>query len=186
MSRFVAVTSLLGVLMLGACEPGSGLPPLPVMAEAPYQLGVNEQIRLITIGEDRLTGQFSVNDGGNIAVPLLGTIHADGLTTVELEQTIKQELQDRKILLNPSVSVEVLGYRPIFIVGEVVKPGQYPYQPNMTVLRAVAIAGGYTYRAQKDYASISRDLNGHDLDGRVTRGTSVRPGDVINIFERFF
>ena len=96
------------------------------------------------------------------------------------------DLQDKKILLNPSVSVEIIEYRPIFILGEVAKPGQYPYEPGMTVLTAVAIAGGFTYRAQTGYASILRRVDNHAFEGRVPRGEDVVPGDVITIFERYF
>jgi polysaccharide export outer membrane protein len=143
-------------------------------------------VRIVTFGEDRLTGQFAVDDSGKIAVPLLGVLPAVGLTTAELDNVIKQRLEDKKILVDPSVSVEVVGYRPIFVLGEVSKPGQYPYQPGMTVLTAVAVAGGFTYRAQTEDASILRQINGHAVEGRVPRGMDVQPGDVITVFERYF
>lgn len=173
-------------LLLAACSPGSGLPSLPATPAGPYRLGVGEDVRIITFGEERLTGQFRVNDRGDIAVPLLGTIPANGLTTTELEQSIAKQLTVKKVLLNPSVSVEVMQYRPVFILGEVSKPGEYPYQPGMTVLTAVAIAGGFTYRAETGYASILRTTDGHAVEGRVPRGREVRPGDVIDIYERYF
>jgi polysaccharide export outer membrane protein len=173
-------------LLLAACSPGSGLPPLPATPAGPYRLGVGEDVRIITFGEERLTGQFRVNDRGDIAVPLLGTIQANGLTTTELEQSISKQLTVKKVLLNPSVSVQVMQYRPVFILGEVSKPGEYPYQPGMTVLTAVAIAGGFTYRAETGYASILRTTDGHAVEGRVPRGLEVRPGDVIDIYERYF
>lgn len=173
-------------LLLIGCSPGSGIPPLPEMTTGPYRLGVDEQVRVITFGDEHLTGQFRVNDRGNIAIPLLGPIKADGLTTAELEANIEKELKDRKVLLYPSVSVEVVAYRPVFILGEVTKPGQFPYQPGMTVLTAVSLAGGYTYRAQSAYASILRKINGHSVEGRVDRGADVSPGDVITIFPRYF
>jgi len=178
--------SLAMLLLMATCAPGSDLPPLPETPPAPYRLGVDDQVRIITFGEDSLTGQFRVNDRGTIAIPLLGAIPADGLTTAELEHSIEAELKKKKVLLDPSVSVEILGYRPVFILGEVAKPGQYPYQPGMTVLTAVAIAGGFTYRAQTDYASILRKSDGHTVEGRVPRGTDVLPGDVITVFERYF
>jgi polysaccharide export outer membrane protein len=173
-------------LLLAACSPGSGLPPLPATQAGPYRLGVGDEMRIITFGEERLTGQFRVNDRGEVAIPLLGTVQANGLTTTELEHNIARQLVVKKVLLDPSVSVEVLGYRPVFILGEVSKPGQYPYQPGMTVLTAVAVAGGFTYRAETDYASILRTTDTHAVEGRVPRGTEVRPGDVIDVFERYF
>jgi polysaccharide export outer membrane protein len=173
-------------LLLAACSSGANLPPLPATATGPYRLGVGDEMRIITFGEERLTGQFRVNDRGEIAIPLLGTIRADGLTTAELERSIDQQMVAKKVLLNPSVSVEVLSYRPVFILGEVSKPGQYPYQPGMTVLTAVAVAGGFTYRAETHYASILRSTDDHSVEGRAPRGTEVRPGDVIDIQERYF
>ena len=143
-------------------------------------------MRVITFGEERLTGQFKINDRGEIAVPLLGAVQADGLTTTELENRLAKQLTVKKVLLEPSVSVEVLRYRPVFILGEVSKPGEYPYQPGMTVLTAVAVAGGFTYRAQTDYASILRTTDSKPVEGRVPRGMEVRPGDVIDIYERYF
>jgi polysaccharide export outer membrane protein len=178
----VVMTSLL----MTACSPGSGLPPLAATPAGPYRLGVGEEVRIITFGEERLTGQFRVNDRGEIAIPLLGTIPATGLTTTELEKAISRQLMDKKVLLDPSVSVEVLSYRPVFILGEVSKPGEYPYKPGMTVLTAVAIAGGFTYRAETDYASILRNTDNHPIEGKVPRGMEVRPGDVIDIYERYF
>ena len=77
-------------------------------------------------------------------------------------------------------------YRPIFVLGEVSKPGQYPYQPGMTVVTAVAVAGGFTYRAVKDYASVVRTLDGVAVEGKAVRQGFVQPGDVITVFERRF
>lgn len=181
-----AASAGIASLLLAGCSPGSGLPPLPETPAGPYQLGVGDEVRIITFGEERLTGQFRVNDRGELAIPLLGTIRADGLTTSELEARLSKQLKDKKVLLDPSVSVEVLSYRPVFILGEVAKPGEYPYKPGMTVLTAVALAGGFTYRAETGYASILRTSDKRSVEGRVPRGMEVRPGDVIDIFERYF
>jgi polysaccharide export outer membrane protein len=175
------------VLVLAACQPGSNLAPLPgTSGGGPYKLGADDEVRVITLGEGDISGQFRVNDRGNIAVPLLGTIPAEGLTTAQLEDRIAGLLKEKKVLLDPSVSVEVISYRPIFILGQVTKPGQYPYQPDMTVLTAVAVAGGFTYRAQTDYASILRKIDGQQVEGKVPRGAEVLPGDVITILERYY
>jgi polysaccharide export outer membrane protein len=89
-----------------------------------------------------------------------------------------------QLIRDPSVSVEVSAYRPIFVLGEVNKPGEYPYQPGMTVVSAVAVAGGFTYRAVEDRASIVRSSEGKAVEWRAERQTYVRPGDVITIYER--
>ncbi len=171
---------------LSACAPGSGLPPLPAASDTAYHLGAGDQVRVITFGEDTLTGEFRLSDSGNIAVPLLGTVQAEGLTTGQLASRIETDLKQRNLFKNPSVSVEILAYRPFFVLGEVNKPGQYPYQPGMTVLTAVAVAGGFTYRAVESYASIVRDEGKHAMEGKVGRSTVVEPGDTITIFERRF
>jgi len=174
-------------LLLTSCAPGADLKPLPPdQAGAAYHLGTGDQVRVITFGGDQLTGEFRINDSGNIAIPLLGSVHAAGLTTGELGDTIASDLQKKDLLKNPSVSVEVIAYRPFFVLGEVTKPGEYPYEPGMTVLTAASIAGGFTYRAFTDYASIVRTSPTGAIEGRASRQTLVKPGDVITIFERRF
>jgi polysaccharide export outer membrane protein len=177
------------VLTLGGCTWlgfGPGLPPIPPTVPGAYHLGPGDQVRIITLSEDRLTGEFRVNDSGALALPLLGTMPAAGLTTAELEQALSAALVQAQLIRNPSVAVEVSSYRPIFVLGEVNKPGQYPYQPGMTVVTAVAVAGGFTYRAVEDRASIVRSIDGKAVEGRAERETYVQPGDVITIPERRF
>ncbi len=171
---------------LAACAPGSDLPVMPPTQNASYLLGSGDQIRIITFGEDQLTGQFRVDDAGNIAVPLIGEVHAAGLTPAGLQSRIAGELTSRKLLQNPSVSVEVLAYRPIFVLGEVARPGSYPYQPGMTMLTAVAVAGGFTYRAFEDYAEDVRTVGGKATTGKIMPDSFVAPGDVVNVYERHF
>ena len=174
------------VLLAGGCSPGHGLAPLPSPSRADYRLGPGDAVRIITFGEDTLTGEFRVGDGGRIALPLVGAVPAAGLTPRELEIAVSRALARAEVMRNPSVSVEVTAYRPIFVLGEVNKPGQYPYQPGMTVVSAAAVAGGFTYRAVQDYASVVRTEDGGALEGRAARQTRVQPGDVVTFFERRF
>lgn len=173
-------------LLLGACAPGRDLPDLPRTVPGAYRLGPGDAVRLITFGEDNLTGEFRVSDSGMIALPLVGLLHAAGLSPDELGVRVGQALVKANLLRAPSVSVEIIAYRPIFVLGEVSKPGQYPYQPGMTVVTAAAVAGGFTYRAVNDYAAVVRTQDGVATEGKVTRQTFVQPGDVITIFERRF
>lgn len=182
----LAGAALAACLALSACAPGSDLPPLAASAPAAYTLGTGEEVRVVIFGQTQLTGLFTVNDRGNISVPLLGDVPARGKTTDQLAQTIATELEQRKMLNNPSVSVEIAKYRPVFILGEVKKPGQYPYEPGMTALTLAAIAGGFTYRAQTDYMSVLRQEDGHAVEGRAPRGEELQPGDVVTVFERYF
>ena len=178
---------LAAVLAVAACGgPGSGLPPLPALESTGYHLGPGDQVRIITYGEDNLTGEFRVNDGGNIALPLVGAVRAVGLTSGELETAVAAALRHGNLVRNPSVAVEVIAYRPIYVLGEVNKPGQYAYEPGMTVVTAVAVAGGFTYRAIADYASVVRTVDGHAVEGKATRQTYLQPGDVVTVFERWF
>ena len=178
---------LLSLLLLLACGgPGSELPQLPDAGPPDYSLGPGDQVRIITYGEENLTGEFRVNDSGNISLPLIGTVHAAGLTSGGLEGAVAGALRQRDLVHGPSVAVEVIGYRSIYVLGEVNKPGQYPYQPGMTVLSAIALGGGFTYRAIDDYVAIVRSSEGKTIQGRASPEASLRPGDVLKVFERRF
>jgi polysaccharide export outer membrane protein len=176
---------LLCLLAMG-CAPGHGLPDLPPAAPGAYRLGPGDVVRLITFGEDSLTGEFRVSDSGMIALPLIGGIRASGLSPDVLATRVGDALVKADLLRAPSVSAEVIAYRPIFVLGEVSKPGQYPYQPGMTVVTAAAVAGGFTYRAIESYASVVRTQDGVAIEGKATRQSFVQPGDVITVFERRF
>lgn len=178
---------LFALIGLAACaSPGSSLPPLPEESVQPYRLDSGDQVRVIVFGQPDLSGEFRVSDSGNIAIPLIGAIQARGRATRELEQAITSTILANGLLVNPSVSVEVQTYRPFFILGEVRNPGQYPYVNGMTVSTAVAIGGGFTFRAETNYVSITRQVDGRTIEGRAERNTLVRPGDVIYVFERYF
>ena len=184
------VTRLLPTLLLlgiAACaRPGSELPILPAPADHAYRLGAGDQLRVITFGEEKLTDDFRVNDSGTLSLPLVGSLQATGLTTGELENSLRTALAKAKLLNDPSVAIEVIAYRPIFILGEVSHPGQFPYQPGMTVVTAVAVAGGFTYRAVDDYVAVVRSLDGKPVEGRASRQSLLLPGDVVTVFERRF
>ena len=180
------VLALAGCAWLGWGGPGANLPPIPPAESDAYHLGPGDQIRIITLSEDRLTGEFRVNDSGNIALPLLGSVHAAGLTSGQLEAAVAAALKKGNLVREPSVAVEIIAYRPIFVLGEVNKPGQYPYQPGMTVVTAAAVAGGFTYRAVEGYASVVRTVDGRAVEARAARQAYVLPGDVITVFERRF
>lgn len=174
------------LLLLSACQPGGNLPPLPPPESTAYTLGPGDQVRVITFGEQTLTGPFSVEDSGNVAIPLLGPVRAAGLTTHQLADAIENQLRGRNLIRNPSVSVEILSYRPVYVLGEVNKPGEYPYRPGMTLVTLVALAGGFTYRAVDDAASVVRSVQGKPIEGRVGRDALLHPGDVVTVFERNF
>ena len=189
----VSRRGLLGGAMLlpclaasGCSGPPSGLQPIPSVNPGVYTLGPGDEVRIITFGEQQLTGEFRVDASGEIALPLVGNVHAAGLTPRELDHAVAETLSKSKLYRNPSVSVEVINYRPIFILGEVSRPGQYPYQPGMTVVTAVAVSGGFTYRAVTGRFSIVRTIGNRSLEGVALRETPVQPGDVVTVYERIF
>jgi polysaccharide export outer membrane protein len=148
---------------------------------AGYELGPGDRVRVNVFRETDLSGEFLLDGDGRLALPLVGTIEAGGLTTRGLEQAIAARLQGG-FLVEPRVSAQVLTYRPFFILGEVRKPGEYEYKNGITVINAVALAGGHTYRAKTSVATIERGTC--TMDAEVD--TPVLPGDIIRIPERFF
>lgn len=188
MTLRLTVMCALAALTLAGCAPGAGVPQMPNYVVPTYTLGGGDTIRIITFGEDQLTGDFRVGDGGYIALPLLGDVHVGGLTPPQVDRLLESQLSSKGLIRNPSVSSEVVQYRPIFVLGEVARPGQFQFQPNMTMLTAVAVAGGFTYRAVEDYAEVTRTVpgQGHATTGLLNPNDFVAPGDVIKVYMRHF
>jgi protein involved in polysaccharide export with SLBB domain len=153
--------------------------------EATYRLGPGDRIRVITYGEPRLTGEFSVNGGGAISMPLIGDVRASGATAPQLKGALEGILRGDYIN-NPNVTVEVLTYRPFFILGEVQVPGRLPYSSGLTVMNAVAAASGFTLRANTKKVFIRRDGEPAERAYPLTPSIKVGPGDTIRIPARFF
>ncbi|PZW36986.1 polysaccharide export outer membrane protein [Humitalea rosea] len=181
-------TPLLAAAVLAACaSPGADLPILPERTSGTYRLGAGDQLRVIVVNDAALTSEYRVSDTGAIAMPLVGSVRVVGRTTDEAEREIERIMNERELFNDPSVAVEVVAYRPVFVLGMVERGGQTPYQPGMTVLSAVAVVGGFNYRAVTDYVGISRigeDGRAHEFRG--TRQSLLSPGDVVNVFERMF
>ena len=150
-----------------------------------YVLGNGDRLRVTVFGHPDLSGEFDVDGSGAISLPLIGQLDALGLTTPELEARIVETL-DGDYILNPRVSAEVINYRPFYILGEVGSPGQYPYTSGLTVLNAVAAAGGFTYRANKKVVFIKSVDGAEEQSYTLDTNTAVKPGDTIRIGERIF
>ena len=153
--------------------------------EMPYLLDSGDRIRVFVYGQPNLSRQYTVDHGGMITVPLIGAVHARGLTTFALEKVIRQKLGTQYVR-DPQVTVDMAQNRPFFILGEVRNAGQYPYVSGMTVETAVAIAGGFTPRASEDSIRITRVLNGEQEELDVPPSYRVRPGDSVYVRERWF
>jgi len=150
-----------------------------------YQLGPNDRARIIVFGQPNLSGEFGLDGRGVLAFPLLGRIPASGMTPSELQQEITNRL-DPEYMRAPSVSVEVISRRPFYVVGEVLKQGSFPFMPEMTVLNAIAIAGGHTYRANMYSFYVKRLQDGQFVRVLATQESFLQPGDTVIVRERFF
>ena len=150
-----------------------------------YILGPNDRIRLKVYGEPDITGEYEISNSGQVSIPLAGHIKAAGATTRQLEKSIASALA-KGIVRDPRVNVEIAQYRPYYILGEVKKSGEYPYRHGLTVLDAVASAGGFTYRANENKVFLRRAGAGVEETLPLDAPVPVYPGDNIRIPERYF
>ena len=180
------VAGLVVALTLGGCARNSLYQARSFEdMNAPYTLASGDRLRVIVFGQDTLSNSYSVDGGGNISMPLIGAVPAQGHTTDQLARVIEERLRGG-YLREPKVAVEVEAYRPFFVLGEVTTAGQYPYINGMTVQNAVAVAGGYTPRASKSTVDLTRVVNGVPTTYSVPPTQPLRPGDTIAVRERFF
>jgi protein involved in polysaccharide export with SLBB domain len=150
-----------------------------------YRLDTGDKVKVTVYGEDDLSGEFPVDGSGFVRLPLIGQVRAAGLSLHQFEAAVAAQLANG-YLVNPKVSIEVTNYRPFTILGEVNKPGEYPFESGMTVLNAVALGGGYTYRADKDNVYIRRKGSSDEVKMPADDRTSVYPGDTVRVDERIF
>ncbi len=187
--RMYAVLSV--VLVCAGCSValdervvGGPKPAASIAADDNYRLGAEDKVKISVFGEADLSGEFVVDSSGVLAAPFIGQIQVKGLTLREFEVAYANKLREAEILLDPKVSAEVVSFRPIYVLGEVKKPGQYAFVSGMTVQKAVALAEGFTYRASESRVEITR--GGRKFTVEATPQTKVLPGDEIRILERFF
>lgn len=157
----------------GTMQPGS------------IRLEAGDKIHVTVFGEDKLTGDYQVDTGGFVALPLAGSVKAAGLTGPELERALEQKFKST-YLRNPRVTVEVMTFRPFYVLGEVQKPGEYPYRTGLNVLSAIATAGGGTFRADNTKVLIQRAGTKTLTEYPQTPGTLVMPGDLVRVPQRYF
>lgn len=161
------------------------IPLLNATDSTEYRLGPGDKIKVTVYGHEDLSGVFEIDSAGRVSLPLIQFVKAANLTNRELEKAIIQKLKP-DYLINPKVSVEILSYRPFYIIGEVKNPGSYPYVSGMTVVNAVAIAGGFTYRAKTGGILIARSNDPTHKKIEVGQNTKIFPGDIIEVPERWF
>lgn len=189
-SLHILAAALLAGIFVSACSQGPNLPP-PSFAtntgpglEHAYRLQIGDKLKLVVFGEENLSGDVEINGRGQIQIPLVGEIPAKGRTLKSLKHAIVARLADGYIK-SPRISLDITNYRPIFVHGEVKSGGKFEYSNNLSFTDAIAMAGGYTYRAQQDYVVLSR---AGSAAVRINMPASVPllPGDNIRVPERFF
>ncbi len=195
MSKFLKALALLTMLIgQSACAATTAAPPAtPAAVSAAadrtdeYTLSAGDKLRVIVFGEETLTGEYVITSGGNLSFPLIGTLHATDKTVEQLSAALAAALNDGYVN-NARVSIQVISFRPFYILGEVNRPGEYPVSTGLTLQQAVASAGGYTYRANRKRAYVKRsnDTEERLLDLRSPQPVVVHAGDTIRIAERHF
>jgi protein involved in polysaccharide export with SLBB domain len=183
-----ALRAAYAAAVLFAVSSCGGAPPDETaggVAVPEYKMGSGDRLRITVYDQPNLSGEYRVDGGGNVAFPLIGAVPAQGKTARQLEEQIVGKLKP-DFLANPSVGVEVLSNRPFYILGEVRNPGSYPYVEGMTVLNAIALAGGFTYRAREDSFYVIRSDDPQRARRTIGPAVSIAPGDVITVRERYF
>lgn len=187
MRIFLTVLSILivGCLTSGCASSGS-LPELALSStDTSYALGAGDKLRITVYGEEKLTGEYLVDGSGAIAFPLIGAVRAKGITAPALADQLTTALS-KGYIDNPSVAIDVLNFRPYYILGEVNTPGEYPFVEGLTVFSAVAKAAGFTYRADEKRIYIRHKEGVDEVLYRLDGNTPVQPGDTIRVLERKF
>lgn len=168
----------LSLTCLAQAAPAQGVNPS-------YRLGPGDKIQVDVFNQPDLTGEYTLDGEGRFSMHLIGQVNADGLTPTELADLLVSKLKP-DYLVNPRISVQVENFRPFYIMGEVKNPSSYPYVDGMTYLTAVAIAGGFTYRAKKDHVYVIRGSDPERKEIKVNVNQKVQPGDIIRVAERMF
>jgi len=181
---FAASTAIAGGVAAQS-SPNQASPVAATDTSQDYQLGVSDKIRVTVYNEPNLTGEYPISPSGNISLPLIGEIAANGRTVAAVRQEVQERFADG-YLRDPKVTIDIVTFRPFYILGEITHPGELPYSDGMTVLNAVATAQGFTYRANKKYVFIKH--KGEATENRVllTPDLRVLPGDTVRIGERYF
>lgn len=191
MSMRLVAAVLVAVSLLSGCSSGPSFPSedAPTAISNPadaYLLEPGNRVRLIVFGETNLSGDFTVDPVGNVALPLIGNVPASGVTAKVLAKRIEDLLKKDSYMQDPRVAVEVQTFRPFYVLGEVRAAGEFPYTTGMTVLSAVAKAGGYDYRAREGEVVLVRMIDGQQKEYKATERTPILPGDIVRVLQRRF
>jgi len=153
-------------------------------AVAEYKLQEGDELAIAVFGQTDLSGKFGIDSNGNLSLPLVGQLQAEGRTAPQVQEALTEAL--KAFLVNPKVTVQVTIYRPFYILGEVNKPGSYPFTFGMTVRQAVATAGGYSKRARTGTVQV---FHSGETDKDATEAPEdyqLQPGDTVQVEKRLF
>lgn len=170
---------------LGPVVPGDlGEPVVRSPLNIASRIQAGDRIRVIVYGEDTLSGLYDVSPSGTLSLPLIGTIRAVGRSRAELERQIANRYS--AFVKDTKVTISVVEFRPFYVMGEVLRPGKYPYESGLTAMSAISTAGGLTYRASQSVVLVQR--SGEDVwhEYPLTGDVLVGPGDVVRVPERYF
>jgi polysaccharide export outer membrane protein len=163
----------------------SGAVPPPGVSDSTYNLDYGDRISINVFNQPELSGEYTLDGDGRFSMPLIGTVAAAGLSPAELEAQLVDRYKP-DYLVNPRIFIQVLNYRPYYLIGEVQGTGAFPYKAGMTYMTAIAIAGGFTYRAKQDYVWVIRGNDPEQKEIKLSIEERVQPGDIIRVAERLF
>ncbi|WP_337266577.1 polysaccharide biosynthesis/export family protein [Oryzifoliimicrobium ureilyticus] len=185
-NTFIALALAVVAFITSGCNTYKPAPPaFNEAALQPYHLDSGDRLRITVFDQPSMSNTYTVDQAGYIAFPLVGQVAARGRTLQQLSGQIAQKLR-QGYLRDPDVTIDIDRYRSVFIMGEVGQPGQYAYVPGMTVQNAIAVAGGFTPRANQSTVDVTRKINGEVLTGRVNISSAIIAGDTIYVRERLF
>jgi polysaccharide export outer membrane protein len=182
--NFRPVLVLLLALAVSACAAGPRRVAVDPAFESPYTLDGGDKLRVVVFGQEGISNSYAVDSAGKISMPLIGRVDARGLTTAQVAAAITTKLRAGYVR-EPHVAVEIETYRPFFVLGEVNASGQYAYVNNLTIETAVAIAGGFSPRANRSTFTITRNIGGRNYKAEVPLSYVIRPGDTVTVHERW-
>jgi polysaccharide biosynthesis/export protein len=186
MQRILVALALISSIMVSGCAKQRVYGHIfDVPPGTSYRLAAGDRLRVLVFGQDSLSNTYSVDTAGNISMPLIGAVRAHGSSPAALSRTIAARLSNG-FVREPRVSVEVDAYRPFYVLGEVTTAGQFPYVNDLTVQKAIAIAGGFAPRATRSNVNLTRIIDGQPVTAAVRLDQLVQPGDTIMVRERFF
>ena len=174
-------------LLVPACAGTNAVPGSAAYQPTIYRLAAGDKLSITVFGEESLSREYAITPQGDLAFPLLGDVSVADKTVGELQEVLRGRLSEGYVN-DPRVTVEVLNYRPFYILGEVNQAGEFPFSDGLTVVQAVARAGGYTYRADRTKIFVTRLGQSREEVYNINDGRTVyvSPGDTIRVGERYF